>query len=55
MDVAFFTNIVKVKVLPKSDSIVDKIAAISEEAVANAKLGDYQSMRLNINKFWQKR
>lgn len=50
MDVAFFTNVEKVKVLPKSDNIVDKIAAISEEAVANAKLGDYQSMRLSINK-----
>jgi hypothetical protein len=50
MDVAFFTNVEKVKVLPQSDNIVDKIAAISEEAVANAKLGDYQSMRLSINK-----
>lgn len=50
MDVAFFTNVEKVKVLPKSDNIVDKIEAISEEAVANAKLGDYQSMRLSINK-----
>lgn len=50
MDVAFFTNVEKVKVLPKSDNIVDKIAAISEEAVANAKLGDYQSMRLTISK-----
>ncbi|GAB2619868.1 hypothetical protein GCM10027035_15100 [Emticicia sediminis] len=50
MDVAFFTNTEKVKILPKSDNIVDKIAAISEEAVANAKLGDYQSMRLSINK-----
>lgn len=50
MDVVFFTNAEKVKVLPKSDNIVDKIAAISEEAVANAKLGDYQSMRLSINK-----
>ncbi len=49
MDVAFFTNAEKVKVLPKSDNIVDKIAAISEEAVANAKLGDYQSMRLSIS------
>jgi Protein of unknown function (DUF3592) len=50
MDVAFFTNVEKVKVLPNSDNIVDKIAAISEEAVANAKLGDYQSMRLTISK-----
>lgn len=50
MDVAFFTNVEKVKVLPKSDNIVDKIKAISEETVANAKLGDYQSMRLTINK-----
>ncbi len=50
MDVAFFTNVEKVKVLPKSDNIVDKIAAISEEVVANAKLGDYQSMRLTISK-----
>jgi uncharacterized protein YneF (UPF0154 family) len=50
MDVAFFTNVEKVKVLPQSDNIVDKIAAISEEAVANAKLGDYQSLRLSINK-----
>lgn len=50
MDVVFFTNTEKVKVLPKSDNIVDKIAAISEEATANAKLGDYQSMRLSINK-----
>lgn len=50
MDVAFFTNVEKVKVLPKSDNIVDKIAAISEEAVANAKLGDFQSMRLSISK-----
>ncbi|GGD51355.1 hypothetical protein GCM10011514_14480 [Emticicia aquatilis] len=49
MDVAFFTDAEKVKVLPKSDNIVDKIAAISEEAVANAKLGDYQSMRLSIS------
>lgn len=50
MDVAFFTNVERIKVLPQSDNIVDKIAAISEEAVANAKLGDYQSMRLSINK-----
>lgn len=50
MDVAFFTNVEKVKILPKSDNIVDKIAAISEEAVANAKLGDYQSMPLSISK-----
>lgn len=50
MDVAFFTNVEKVKVLPNSDNIVDKIAAISEEAVANAKLGDFQSMRLTISK-----
>lgn len=49
MDVAFFTDAEKVKVLPKSDNIVDKIAAISEEAVANAKLGDYQLMRLSIS------
>lgn len=50
MDIVFFTNVEKVKVLPKSDNIVDKVAAISEEAVANAKLGDFQSMRLTISK-----
>jgi len=50
MDVAFFTNVEKVKVLPKSENIVDKIATISEEAVANAKLGDFQSMRISISK-----
>ncbi len=48
VDVAFFTGVNKVVVKPKSDNIVDKIAAISEEAVANAKLGDYHTARISI-------
>jgi hypothetical protein len=50
MDVIFFTNVEKVKVQPKSDNIVDKVAAISEEAIANAKLGDFKSTRIEINR-----
>ncbi|MFN3850399.1 MAG: DUF3592 domain-containing protein [Spirosomataceae bacterium] len=51
MDIAFFESLDKVKVQPKSDDIVDKVAAISEEAVANAKLGDYHSSRITISKY----
>lgn len=51
MDIAFFENIEKVKVQPKSDNVVDKVAAISEEAVANAKLGDYHSSRIRISQY----
>lgn len=51
MDIAFFESIDKVKVQPKSDDIVDKVVAISEEAVANAKLGDYHSSRITISKY----
>jgi hypothetical protein len=50
MDVMFFTNIEKVKVQPKSDNIVDKVAAISEEAIANAKLGSLKSTRIEISR-----
>lgn len=48
MEVAFFTGVAPVKVKPKSEDIADKIAAISEEAIANAKLGDYQTARISI-------
>lgn len=51
MDIAFFESPDKVKVQPKSDDIVDKVAAISEEAIANAKLGDYHSSRMTISKY----